>query len=218
MDYNQLVAEALASHRDLGILSIDIETLMDDSSSFLSGERIIAVSLSWIDQTNSLRSAVFVAEGDSEEAEYNILQLLDSRLAEVNPSIIIGYNHTGYDIPLIQMKIKRLQYNKRLRNIEKYFGIAWCLDLMYVIADDLWKFGGEYRMRKLDDIVVHEKYKDLPLMRVKSIVHIEGMTKGKAIRDLWLNDREKFVKYSLGDSRDLVLLFCGIYGLGLPKF
>lgn len=217
MDYAGIVSEFLKSHEDAGVAAIDLETLLGDSVTFLSGERIIAVSISWIDSTGFLRSAVSVADGDDPDSEYNILQSLDSHFESIDPSIILGYNHTGYDIPLIQMKIKRLQYNVRLRNIEKYFGTSWCLDLMYAIADDLWKYEGEYYIRKLDDVVIHERYKELPLMRVKDLVRLNGKTKGEAIRFLWENDRQKFVKYALGDSRDLILIFCNIFGLKLPK-
>lgn len=217
MDYAGILSELLSKHEDMRIAAIDIETLMTDGASFLSGERIIAVSLSWIDPVGILRSTVSVADGDSSDAEYNILQALDSKLESINPSIIIGYNHTGYDIPLIQMKIKQLQFSMRLRNIEKYFGTSWCLDLMYAIADDLWKYDGEYHIRKLDDVVIHERYKELPLLRVKDLVHLNGKTKGEAIKFLWENDRQKFVKYALGDSRDLILIFCNIFGLKLPK-
>lgn len=217
MDYSGIVSEFLKSHETAGVAAIDIETLLGDSVTFLSGERIIAISISWIDSAGFLRSAVSVADGDDADSEYNILQSLDSHFETIDPAIIIGYNHTGYDIPLIQMKIKKLQYGMRLRNIEKFFGTSWCLDLMYVIADDLWKYEDEYRIRKLDDVVIHEKYKDLPLMRVKNLVHLDGKTKSEAIRYLWQNDREKFVKYSLGDSRDLILLFSDIFGLSSPK-
>ncbi len=217
MDYARILSGFHNSSDATGIAAIDIETLVADGASFLSGERIIAISVSWIDSTNQLRSAVSVADGDDPDSEYNILQALDSRLESLEPEVIIGYNHTGYDIPLIQMKIKRLPYSMRLRNIERFLGTSWCLDLMYVIADDLWKYEGDYRIRKLDDVVIHEKYKDLPLMRVKNIAHMNGKTKGEAIKHLWQNDRENFVKYSIGDTKDLIVLFSDIFGLSSPK-
>lgn len=217
MDYARILSGFHNSSDATGIAAIDIETLVADGTSFLSGERIIAISVSWIDSTNQLRSAVSVADGDDPDSEYNILQALDSRLESLEPEVIIGYNHTGYDIPLIQMKIKRLPYSMRLRNIERFLGTSWCLDLMYVIADDLWKYEGDYRIRKLDDVVIHEKYKDLPLMRVKNIAHMNGKTKGEAIKHLWQNDRENFVKYSIGDTKDLIVLFSDIFGLSSPK-
>lgn len=205
----------ISARTDARIASIDIETLMPSGTKFLSGERIIAISISWLDR--DVKSKVYIAENDSEESEYDILSLLNQKLGELSPDIIIGYNHTGYDIPLIQTKIKKLSYGRRLRNIERFFGIAYCLDMMYVISDDLGKYDGDYYFRKLDDVVEHEKYRHLPLSRVKNIVHIDGMQKGDAISYLWKNERDKFVKYCIGDTRDLILILMDILNLDPSK-
>jgi DNA polymerase elongation subunit (family B) len=215
MDYLENARGILSARRDARIASVDLETLMPPGTKFLSGERIIAISISWIDR--ELRSKVYIAEGDSEDSEYSILSLLNEKLGEISPDIIIGYNHTGYDIPLIQMKIKRMSYSQRLRNIERVLGTAYCLDMMYVISDDLGKYDGDYYIRRLDDVVTHEKYEHLPLSRAKNLVHIDGMSKADAINYLWKNDRDKFVKYCIGDTRDLILIFMDMLGLGFPK-
>ncbi|EQD35831.1 DNA polymerase elongation subunit, partial [mine drainage metagenome] len=151
----------ISAKKNATIVSLDIETLMPSGTKFLSGERIIAISISWLDK--DVKSKVYIAEEDSEESEYNILSLLNEKLGELSPDIIIGYNHTGYDIPLIQTKIKMMSYERRLRKIERYFGISYCLDMMYVISEDLGKYDGDYYFRKLDDVVTHEKYGHLPL-------------------------------------------------------
>jgi DNA polymerase elongation subunit (family B) len=215
MDYLENARGILSARRDARIASVDLETLMPPGTKFLSGERIIAISISWIDR--ELRSKVYIAEGDSEDSEYSILSLLNEKLGEISPDIIIGYNHTGYDIPLIQMKIKRMSYSQRLRNIERVLGTAYCLDMMYVISDDLGKYDGDYYIRRLDDVVTHEKYEHLPLSRAKNLVHIDGMSKADAINYLWKNDRDRFVKYCIGDTRDLILIFMDMLGLGFPK-
>jgi DNA polymerase elongation subunit (family B) len=215
MDYLENARSILSNRRDARIASIDLETLMPPGTKFLSGERIIAISISWID--HDIRSKVYIAESDSEDSEYNILALLNEKLGEILPSIIIGYNQTGYDIPLIQMKMKRLSYSKRLRNIERVLGIAYCLDMMYVISDELGKYDGDYYIRKLDEVVTHEKYDHLPLSRAKNLVHIDGMSKPEAINYLWKNDRDKFVKYCIGDTRDLILILLDTLGLGSPE-
>ena len=215
MDYLENARIIASAKRDLRIVSIDLETLMPRGTKFLSGERIIAISVSWLE--NDIISKVFIADSDSDDSEYNILSLLNQKLGELSPDILIGYNHTGYDIPLIQMKIKGMSYTKRLRNIERVLGTAYCLDMMYVISDDLGKYDGDYYIRKLDDVVTHEKYNHLPLSRVKGLVHIDGMDKGEAIDYLWKNDRDKFVKYCIGDTKDLLLILMDMLGLGFPK-
>ncbi len=205
----------ISAKKKATIVSLDIETLMPAGTKFLSGERIIAISISWLDK--DVNTKVYVAEEDSEESEYNILSLLNEKLGELSPDIIIGYNQTGYDIPLIQTKIKRMSYERRLRKIERSFGIAYCLDMMYVISEDLGKYDGDYYFRKLDDVVTHEKYGHLPLSRAKNIVHIDGMPKGEAINYLWQKERDKFVKYCIGDTRDLLLILMDIIGSDSPK-
>ena len=176
MDYKSAVNRILSDGRQPVIAALDIESLMPRGSVFLSGERIIAISYSVL--STRVHTNVYVSDEDSEASEYNLLSALDSKLKETDPDIIIGYNHTGYDIPLIQMKIKKLNYENRLRSIERSFGTAYCLDMMYVIADDLGKFDGDYHIRKLDTVVTHERYMNLPLQRAKYLTHIDGKIVG----------------------------------------
>ncbi|MCL4329344.1 MAG: hypothetical protein M1151_03375 [Candidatus Thermoplasmatota archaeon] len=187
------------------IFSFDLETRLTKPGAFLSGERIIAVSCSY--GLPEVKTELFVAEEETPEEEIRILEETDRLLRQIDPAVILGYNHTGYDIPLVQSKIKRLPYEKRLRNFEYYLGTAWSLDMMYVIADDLWKYDGDYYIRKLDDVVMHERYYSLPLMRKKSLARRQGMNKGDVIYDLWKNDRKSFEEYCKGDTSDLLLIF-----------
>ncbi len=190
------------------VCAIDLETLVADTGAFLSGESIICVSFSILGE--NITSFAYIAENDGTAEEMRILRELDLKLAEVNPDIIIGYNHTGYDIPLIVSKIRNLAHEDRNRNIEYYFGTSWCLDMKYLIAEDLYLNDGYYKIRKLDDVLVHQKYANLKTMKVKDIARIEGMQKGDAIKHLWLSDRDKFRRYSIGDTYDLLLLFTEI--------
>ncbi len=195
-------------------LAIDLETLVTKNNSFLSGERIIAASLSYFrdGEKNGIRTDVKVAETDTDKDEFSLINWIDSRFKEIDPEIIIGYNHTGYDIPLLQGKVRLFGYGNRPRNLLFYLGTAWCLDMMYVIADDLWKLSGDYFIRKLDDVVVHERYSALPLKRVKNLVKLEGISKGDAIKHLWEKEREKFLAYCEGDTHDILLIFKEIFG------
>jgi DNA polymerase elongation subunit (family B) len=215
MDYKHAVKSLLSGNRRPVIAAFDVESLMSRGTVFLSGERIIAISYSVL--TDKIHTNVYVSDDDSESSEYNLLSALDSKLKETDPEIIIGYNHTGYDIPLIQMKIKKLSYENRLRSIERSFGTAYCLDMMYVIADDLGNYDGDYHIRKLDNVVTHERYINLPLQRAKYLTHIDGKTKGEAIKDLWMNDRKSFIRYCTGDSSDLIYIFMDIFGLKFPE-
>lgn len=195
----------ISSNPDTVVCAIDLETLVADAGGFLSGESIIGISVAFT--SDMLKTHTFVSEEDTKAEEMRILRELDQSLAEISPGIILGYNHTGYDIPLIISKIRNLSYEDRNRNLEYYLGTAWCLDMKYLVAEDLYDYDWYYKIRKLDEVLNHEKYKELETMNVKKNVHIEGLDKGEAIKHLWLNERDKFIQYSMGDSYDLMVLF-----------
>ncbi len=191
------------------VVAIDLETLVEPERGFLSGESIIAVSLSM--GLGKIRTEVLVSDEDTPEEENRILHELDSILQSASPEVIIGYNHTGYDLPLLQMKTRNRGYDSQLWNVKYYLGTAYTLDMMYVIALDLEDGGERYRMRKLMDAVNHNRYSELPLMRVKELAVSEGKGKGEVIRDLWRNDREKFLKYCEGDTHDILAIYHSIF-------
>ncbi|MCL5437967.1 MAG: hypothetical protein M1148_02065 [Candidatus Thermoplasmatota archaeon] len=186
------------------IVSLDLETLVKQPGGFLSGERIIAVSMSY--GLPDVKTEIFVAEDDSDREEYRILNHANTLMRTIDPSVIIGYNHSGYDIPLIQIKIKKYPYDRKLRSLEYYLGTAWCLDMMYVISDDLAKDDGDRYIRKLDDVVIHDRYAKLDLKRVKGLARRPGMNKGQAIEEMWKNDRDSFRSYCEGDTHDLLII------------
>lgn len=190
------------------ILSIDLETLIDSPDDFLNGERIIAVSLSYGHFPFS--TEVYIAKDDTEYSEKEILKRLDRFLGEYRPNVIIGYNHTGYDIPLIQSKTRTYPYADQLWNFKYYCGTAIVTDMMYVIAEDLESVE-DFRIRKLRDVVSHPRYADLNLRRTKEIVNINGMNVGQAIRHLWKNERDKFLEYCQGDTEDVLSIFYHIF-------
>ncbi|MCL4334583.1 MAG: hypothetical protein M1402_00570 [Candidatus Thermoplasmatota archaeon] len=209
MNLKEKVSYFLSCIKDPRICSFDLETLVVDSGGFLKGERIISVSICERVQSE-IKCQVFIAESDSYSEEMRILRDLDQRMAEISPDIILGYNHTGYDIPLIMTKIKTLRWEDRLRNLEFYFGTSWCLDMMYLVSEDVFNRTGSYKTRKLSETLTLDLYRDLPTMKVKGISEIENMNKGEAIKFLWNERRDDFFKYSLGDSYDLLVLFDNI--------
>lgn len=191
------------------VLAIDLETLVDSSNGFLTGERIIAASISR--GFREISTEVLVADEDSADEENRILHELDSLLQVADPEVIIGYNHTGYDLPLLQMKTRNRQYDDQLWNLKYYLGTSYTLDMMYVIAHDLQDSGDRYRIRKLRHAVDHEKYAILPLMRVKGLAVSETMNPGEAIREMWLHDRDSFLKYCRGDTHDILAIYHYIF-------
>lgn len=159
------ISSFVSHNPDSSICAIDLETLVVDSGGFLTGERIIAISISVLKE--EIESYVFVADADSAAEEMRILRELDQKLAEISPTVILGYNHTGYDIPLVITKIRNLGHEDRNRNLEYFLGSAWCMDMKYLIAEDLYSYDGFYRIRKLEDVIAHEKYSSLETMGAK---------------------------------------------------
>ncbi len=208
-EYFQFIRELLHSIDRRKILSFDLETLVADSNGFLTNEEIIGISAAY--NFPEVHTDVYISKPEEHEREESLLKRFDELLGRVQPEIIIGYNHTGYDIPLIQKKIRNRNFSNRLRNIEYYIGTSWCLDMMYVIAEDIEKMTGDYFIRKLDDVVVHERYSSLPLKRVKNVVIQQNKNKGEVIKEMWLNKDEKLRDYAAGDSHDILLIFHDIF-------
>ena len=201
----QLVKESDPSR----FVSIDIETLVRGKDRFLTGEPLIAITVS----SNYLNpeTRIFVAVAETVSEEKRIMVALDDYLKKIDPVCIMGYNHISYDIPLLQMKLRRLEFPERLWNIGNYFGSTFLVDMMYVIARDLAVKNGEYRIRKLGEVVSRSEYSQLPLNRKKDLVQIEGKNVGEAIEFLWKNQTEKFLQYCRGDTEDLLHIFRQIF-------
>lgn len=190
------------------VVAIDLETLIESPDDFLNNERIIAVSLSY--SVPSANTEVYVARDESEKSEREILRKMDNFLGAYQPNVIIGYNHTGYDIPLIQTKLRRLSYADQLWNFKYYCGTSIITDMMYIIAEDL-ETDGDFKLRKLREVVSHQRYRALNLNRKKENVIIDGMNVGQAIRYLWKNDMGRFLEYCRGDTEDILSIFYYIF-------
>jgi DNA polymerase elongation subunit (family B) len=192
------------------VVAIDLETLIDTPADFLTGERIIAVSISYFD-ISELRTEVLIAKDNTTDEEDRILKEFDRKMRDLNPSIIIGYNHSGYDVPLIRIKMNRRSYSKQLWNLKRILSTSYLLDMMYVIADDLYEFDGDYRLRKLSEVVIHPRYQDLKLQRSKYLTKREGMPVNKAIELMWKEEPNNFREYCSGDTKDLMSIFTYIF-------
>ena len=207
--YNQIVKEFLRETGIRSLLSIDLETLIRNTSDFLTGERIIAISLSYYDP--ELKTELYIAQDDTDEEEDRILSQLDSFIASFRPGIIIGYNHSGYDIPLLRLKMRKRTYEKQLWNLKYYLAVSYCLDMMPVISDYLGNIDGDYKYRKLSEVVENDVFRHLELDRKKDLVIREDMHVGQVIEELWRTRSGDFEEYCRGDTRDLMVLFRDVF-------
>ncbi|MCL5989344.1 MAG: hypothetical protein M1166_03310 [Candidatus Thermoplasmatota archaeon] len=178
----------------------------------MTNEPIIAVSVSYF--KDSINTELFVAKNESIEEEENILIKSGNLISSLEPAIIIGYNHTGYDIPLLQMKLKSHSIFSQLYKFKYYLATSYIVDMMYVVADYLYSYDGDYRLRKLSEVVMHEAFSDLRLDRKKDLVIKEGRGVGEVIEDLWRSGSNDFVDYIRGDTRDILEIFFRLFPLG----
>lgn len=207
--YTEIVKEFMKNNGVESILSIDLETLIRNTSDFLTGERIIAVSLSYFNP--DMTTDLYIAQDDSEGEEDRILSQLDSFISTFKPGVIIGYNHSGYDIPLLRLKMRHRTYGKQLWSLKYYLSVSYCLDMMPVISDYLGEIDGDYKYRKLSDVVENEAFRHLDLDRKKDLVIREDKNVGEVIEELWRAGSSDFVDYCRGDTRDLLVLFRDIF-------
>ncbi len=207
--YSKIVKQFVNEAGIGSLLSIDLETLIRNTSEFLTGERIIAVSLSYYDP--ELKTELYIAQDDSEQEEDRILSQLDSFIASFRPGIIIGYNHSGYDIPLLRLKMRQRAYEKQLWNLKYYLSVSYCLDMMPVVSDFLGSIDGDYKYRKLSDVVANGVFSHLDLDRKKDLVIKEGKNVGEVIEELWRSGSTDFEEYCRGDTRDLLSIFRDIF-------
>ena len=194
------------------MISLDLETIIHKQRDFLTNEPIIAVSVSYF--KDSINTELFVAKNESIEEEENILIKSGNLISSLEPAIIIGYNHTGYDIPLLQMKLKSHSIFSQLYKLKYYLATSYIVDMMYVVADYLYSYDGDYRLRKLSEVVMHEAFSDLRLDRKKDLVIKEGRGVGEVIEDLWRSGSNDFVDYIRGDTRDILEIFFRLFPLG----
>ncbi|MHB1507554.1 MAG: 3'-5' exonuclease [Cuniculiplasma sp.] len=182
------------------VMAFDLETEVRDG--FLRNERIIAISVA------TLQGKVDILTGSYEKNDQ--LELLGnfSRIVEeYKPEIIIGYNHTSYDVSLINTNTVDMPFYEKLWGLKYYLGTSYLLDMMYVCALHGATINGEYRIRSLQKVVNAPEYKNLDLLRSKEEAEITGMNKGEAIMWLWKNSRESFERYCRGDVVDLLELY-----------
>ncbi|MEM0158587.1 MAG: hypothetical protein QXV22_01360 [Thermoplasmataceae archaeon] len=212
--YLSIISKIVSEYGITRVLAVDLETLIRKQEDFLTGEQIIAASVAFVNESeNIVKTEVFVSEGDGEPYEDQVLLSLDRFFAEFRPLIVIGYNHTGYDFPLLRIKMLRRSYNRQLWNLKYFLSTSYCPDMMYIIAYDLFRRTGDYKIRKLSDVVVHPEYSNLQLMRAKVRVTSLGVPVNEAIERLWREKSPDFIEYCKGDVHDILVILRSLLSL-----
>jgi DNA polymerase elongation subunit (family B) len=225
------ICNAGAWHR---AVSIDLETKIEKKGDFLSGERLLGIGFARRAggevETKTLR-----LKDDTDEAEVALLEEAARYLHTVKPLLLLGYNISGYDYPLLALKVK--WYDDRGRAACKegekpvfpreYWALkdaltrAFVLDMMHSLRYDMAKHDGSTaKYRSLAYSVAHPMYAHVPLMRRKGLADAEAqagtdkqMDKGKKIYEMWKSRDAAFESYLEGDVHDVLLLAEEIYGV-----
>jgi hypothetical protein len=209
-DLENQVVQWLAENDNLHrVVCIDLETKVIKGTKFVSGERILAVSLAYLNG-ETIETQILVLEEDNDECELKLLKQLDDFLLSHRPLILIGFNLTGYDIPLLNMKLRKY-WETKLWGITDATGRGYILDMKHPIRFELAKYNGSPKFMSLAQVIDHQRFATLPLMRAKAT--LTGENKGEEIFALWTQKSQKFKRYAEGDVKDVFLIFEDLFKL-----
>jgi len=202
----QKVVETLMKENQLHrILSLDLETKVLSPENFLTGESLLAVSLAYQDG-GKIHTRVLMAERDDAESERKMLSELDSFLRDLRPLVIVGYNNTGYDLPLLTLKVRRSPVP--FWAVKDMLSRSFPLDMMHVVKFEIASYDRSVpTVMSLEKVLRHPRFANLPLSNGKELINVEGVDKGQVIYDLWKNQRGIFEKYSESDAKDVLTIF-----------
>ncbi len=192
------------------IISIDLETKVLKPNDFLTNERVLSVAVAR-GVGSTVDTSLTILLDDSPEAEAILFQSVNELLAQIRPVIVLGYNISGYDIPLLQMKLRSLP--RPYWAIKDAVERAFILDMKHPLMIELADFdGSQWKIRTLEEILNHPRFAPLPLSREKNVLRgLDKNEKGVKIFNLWKKDRIAFEKYALGDVVDVLSLFAELY-------
>lgn len=187
------------------ILALDLETKVLEENGFLTGETILCVSLARFLDGNVCNKLILLEE-ESPEGEAKLLAQLNDFLLEVRPLVLVGFNLCGYDVPLLNLKLRE-HSNQIFWGIKDTIERSFHLDMKHPIRFELAKYSNGPKICSLGKVVEHPRFKHLPLMRTKSLVPQTVGSKGLEIFNMWKNDKRNFKAYAKGDVNDVLLLF-----------
>jgi len=212
------------------VVSIDLETKIMRKEDFLSGERILAVGVARRNDSG-IETRIFKLKEETDEAEIALLYETARFMQAVRPLVLMGYNISGYDFPLLCLKLKwhddllrakaagtpdkKPVYPREYWALKDALTRAYVLDMMHplrfaIAAHD--KTTAKYK--SLEDVVNHACYGALPLMRRKQLASADGKEgKGARIYEMWKTGNPDFEKYLEGDAHDVLALAECMYGI-----
>lgn len=231
-DYGQFtesIVETIKSNRAWHrVVSIDLETKIGKKTDFLTNERILAIGMARR-AGGGIELKTISLKDDSDEAEIELLMAASRFLSPIRPLVLIGYNISGYDYPLLNMKLKwhddycraqakegeKPQYPKEYWALKDALTRAYILDMMHPLRFALAKHDNTTpKYKSLADVVSHARFEKVALMRRKQLAcGTTAEEKGQRIYRMWKEGDPDFERYLEGDVHDVLLLAEALYGV-----
>ncbi len=203
------------------VVSLDLETKVLAPDQFLSGERILAAGISYR-VGKEIKSKVVMLENDTEQAELELLERLGHELYVANPLVLLGYNITGYDFPLLLMKIKkyddwqkskaapgtRAQFSRDYWHLKDALTRSVIFDVMHAARYRIGRHDNvPPKYLKLSDVIAHSMFSGLPLKKCKGIAASDASeSKGEKIFRMWKEKDPLLTEYLIGDVHDTLMI------------
>jgi DNA polymerase elongation subunit (family B) len=194
-------------YEDLCRLQLDIETTGFDARD--PAAQVIVVSL----RTSHGHEEVLALE----ESEAGLISQLSERIVKLDPDVIEGHNLFNFDLPFLSARAARfgleLRWGRdgsavRIGEGQRRFK-AGPLSLPYTPA----YVHGRHVVDTYQQIQRYDSGGHLTSYGLKNAVEALGLTRpgrefvpGEQIRDVWRTDRDRLLRYSLDDVRDVDLL------------
>ena len=187
------------------VITLDVETHIPVRDMFLTGERILSVSLArrvsgeFMSGEGISVKPIFL-DDEGEESEKELLTKLNEDLSEIKPLGVVGYGIRQYDIPLLVIKKERYykRCNLSLWGIVDATESAAVIDLYHIL-----KYRG---YKKLEEVLSSQEFAHLPFKRTKHLVSADREKKREEVYRIWKEDRKTLREYSEGEVHDLLLI------------
>ena len=230
LDYETYAQAVVGKLRSEGewhrAVSVDLETKIEKKEDFLTGERLLGIGFARR-VGSSVETRTLRLKDDSDGAEVELLDEAARYLHPIRPLLLLGYNITGYDYPLLALKVK--WYDDRARAAvpegqkpvfpREYWALkdamtrAFVVDMMHSLRFELARHDNTTpKYRKLAYIVSHARFAHLPLMKRKELAEAATQeNKGQKIYEMWKTNDPAFGQYLEGDVHDVLLLAEELY-------
>ena len=199
-------------------IEADLRTLDDPSKIILS----IATARR---NENTIDIQKFVLNEETVKDEGRIFNEFSVFCEKHRPLVFIGYNIMRFDLPVLLVKMRKLdetfkregRYSSSYWAFRESLGRSYFLDMIDPARFEIGKFDNSPpKIISLENVISHKRFERLPFKRTKNIVSdltSTGMNKWDTVYKLWKENKADFNKYIEGDVHDTLLLAEDLFGI-----